>query len=45
MTENTSFTNVNRVDNYRFGWVGPPGPDIEQKPPRMARSCIAAAMS
>ena len=22
MTENTSFTNVNRFDNYRFGWVG-----------------------
>jgi long-chain acyl-CoA synthetase len=31
MTENTSFTNVNRVDNYRFGWVGPPGPEIVQK--------------
>lgn len=31
MTENTSFTNVNRFDNYRFGWVGPPGPGIEQK--------------
>jgi long-chain acyl-CoA synthetase len=31
MTENTSFTNVNRVDNYRFGWVGPTGPGIEQK--------------
>ncbi|PWB70664.1 MAG: long-chain fatty acid--CoA ligase [Holophagae bacterium] len=31
MTENTSFTNVNRVDNYRFGWVGLPGPGIEQK--------------
>ena len=31
MTENTSFTNVNRVDNYRVGWVGPPGPGIEQK--------------
>ncbi len=31
MTENTSFTNVNRLDNYRFGWVGPPGPGIEQK--------------
>ncbi len=30
MTENTSFTNVNRVDNFRFGWVGPPGPGIEQ---------------
>jgi long-chain acyl-CoA synthetase len=31
MTENTSFTNVNRPDNYRVGWVGPPGPGIEQK--------------
>jgi long-chain acyl-CoA synthetase len=31
MTENTSFTNVNRYDNYRFGWVGPTGPGIEQK--------------
>jgi len=31
MTENTSFTNVNRVDNYRFGWVGPTGPGIEQR--------------
>ncbi|MFC1852218.1 AMP-dependent synthetase/ligase [candidate division CSSED10-310 bacterium] len=31
MTENTSFTNVNRIDNYRFGWVGQPGPGIEQK--------------
>ncbi len=31
MTENTSFTNLNRVDNYRFGWVGLPGPGIEQK--------------
>jgi len=31
MTENTSFTNVNRIDNYRFGWVGLPGPGIEQK--------------
>jgi long-chain acyl-CoA synthetase len=31
MTENTSFTNVNRYDNYRFGWVGTPGPGIEQK--------------
>jgi long-chain acyl-CoA synthetase len=30
MTENTSFTNVNRIDNYRFGWVGPTGPGIEQ---------------
>jgi long-chain acyl-CoA synthetase len=31
MSENTSFTNVNRYDNYRFGWVGQPGPGIEQK--------------
>ncbi|MCU0599738.1 MAG: long-chain fatty acid--CoA ligase [Desulfobacterales bacterium] len=31
MTENTSFTNVNRLDNFRVGWVGPPGPGIEQK--------------
>jgi long-chain acyl-CoA synthetase len=31
MTENTSFTNLNREDNYRFGWVGPTGPGIEQK--------------
>jgi long-chain acyl-CoA synthetase len=31
MTENTSFSNLNRCDNYRFGWVGPPGPGIEQK--------------
>jgi long-chain acyl-CoA synthetase len=31
MTENTSFTNLNRYNDYRFGWVGPPGPGIEQK--------------
>jgi len=31
MTENTSFTNVNLYDNYKFGTVGPPGPEIEQK--------------
>ena len=31
MTENTSFTNLNRYDDYRFGWVGQPGPGIEQK--------------
>jgi len=31
MTENTSFTNVNRPDNFRIGWVGPPGPGIEQR--------------
>jgi len=30
MTENTSFTNLNRYDDYRFGWVGPTGPGIEQ---------------
>ena len=32
MTENTSFTNINRFTDYRFGWVGPTGPGIEQKP-------------
>lgn len=31
MTENTSFTNVNRLENFRFGWVGTPGPGIEQR--------------
>ena len=31
MTENTSFTNLNRYDDYRFGWVGPTGPGIEQR--------------
>jgi long-chain acyl-CoA synthetase len=31
MTENTSFSNLNRYDNYRFGWVGPPGPGIDQR--------------
>lgn len=31
MTENTSFSNVNRPDSYDFGVVGPPGPGIEQK--------------
>ncbi|MBI4917449.1 MAG: long-chain fatty acid--CoA ligase [Acidobacteria bacterium] len=31
MTENTSFTNLNRPDNYRFGWVGLSGPGIEQR--------------
>jgi long-chain acyl-CoA synthetase len=31
MTENTSFTNVNRFDNNKFGTVGPAGPEIEQK--------------
>lgn len=31
MTENTSFSNVNREDDYRIGWVGKPGAGIEQK--------------
>jgi len=31
MTENTSFTNVNRFDNNRFGTVGQVGPGIEQR--------------
>ncbi len=31
MTENTSFSNINRIDDYRFGWVGPTGPGIEQR--------------
>jgi len=31
MTENTSFTNVNRIDNNKFGTVGPLGPGIEQR--------------
>ena len=31
MSENTSFTNVNRIDNYRFGWVGPPAVGVEHK--------------
>jgi long-chain acyl-CoA synthetase len=31
MTENTSFTNVNRLDNNKFGTVGQVGPGIEQK--------------
>ncbi|VEN75425.1 AMP-dependent synthetase and ligase [Candidatus Desulfarcum epimagneticum] len=31
MTENTSFTNLNRYDHYRFGWVGQTGPGVEQK--------------
>ncbi|MCP4116809.1 MAG: long-chain fatty acid--CoA ligase [Desulfobacteraceae bacterium] len=31
MTENTSFSNVIRLDDIRFGWVGPTGPGIEQK--------------
>lgn len=31
MTENTSFSNLNRIDNYRFGTVGLAGPGIEVK--------------
>jgi len=31
MTENSSFTNVNRYDNNKFGSVGPVGPGIEMK--------------
>ena len=31
MTENTSFSNVNRYDHYKFGTVGPVGPGIEMK--------------
>jgi long-chain acyl-CoA synthetase len=31
MTENTSFSNVNLYHQYKFGSVGPTGPEIEQK--------------
>jgi long-chain acyl-CoA synthetase len=31
MTENTSFSNVNRIDNNRFGTVGPAGRGVEIK--------------
>ncbi len=31
MTENTSFSNVNRQDDYDFGVVGPPGEGLEHK--------------
>lgn len=31
MTENCSFSNVNRPDSYKFGVVGPPGKWISQK--------------
>jgi long-chain acyl-CoA synthetase len=31
MTENASFSNTNRVDSYRLGTVGQPGPGIEVK--------------
>ncbi len=30
MTENMSYSHVNRVNNFRFGWVGTPGAGIEQ---------------
>lgn len=31
MTENTSFSHTTRLENFRFGWVGLPGPGIECK--------------
>lgn len=31
MTENTSFSHVNRLDNNRFGTVGQPGPGVEAR--------------
>jgi long-chain acyl-CoA synthetase len=31
MTENTSFSHVNRIGNNKFGTVGLPGPDVEVK--------------
>ncbi|MBU3915946.1 long-chain fatty acid--CoA ligase [bacterium] len=31
MSENTSVTNCNRPDNFRFGWVGLPVKGVEQK--------------
>ncbi|MCG6905547.1 MAG: long-chain fatty acid--CoA ligase, partial [Desulfobacteraceae bacterium] len=31
MTEDTSFSHLNRCDNFRFGWVGRPGPGIAHK--------------
>lgn len=30
MTENMSYSHVNRVNNFRFGWVGTPGAGIGQ---------------
>jgi long-chain acyl-CoA synthetase len=30
MTENMSYSHVNRIDSFRFGWVGTPGAGIEQ---------------
>jgi long-chain acyl-CoA synthetase len=31
MTENTSFSHVNRFDNYKFGTVGQLGPEVEHR--------------
>jgi long-chain acyl-CoA synthetase len=31
MTEDTSFSHLNRLESVRFGWVGLPGPGIEQR--------------
>jgi long-chain acyl-CoA synthetase len=31
MTEDTSFSHLNRCDNYRSGWVGRPDPGIAHK--------------
>ncbi|MCC7142982.1 MAG: long-chain fatty acid--CoA ligase [Candidatus Eisenbacteria bacterium] len=31
MTENAAFSHVNRRDHFRFGWVGTPGPGVEQR--------------
>jgi long-chain acyl-CoA synthetase len=31
MTENTSYSHTNRIDHFRFGWVGLPGPGIEHQ--------------
>ncbi len=31
MTENTSFTNTSKIDNFKFGSVGFPAPGVEQK--------------
>jgi long-chain acyl-CoA synthetase len=31
MTENTSFTNAGKIDNFKFGSVGLPAPGVEQK--------------
>jgi hypothetical protein len=34
MTENTSFTNLNRFDHYRFGWVALPARGSSKKFPQ-----------